>query len=874
MVDWLRDTVEVLWGAARHEEDHPTFRRRLREIARAGLLGGGILGFVGVAVYVGGQAILAGSSVGWSFGAVRSHDPIVLVDKIIVAVTLAGLLVAAYRRCSLRTARVAMGAAALVIAGASLYIDLVRDELAVEYLTIAFIVAVAAVPFRPLQTLALGTGLIGVLLSIVALGGVLVEVDLARIAWTGDVVHLTVVMLLMTGVSTLLYASRWAQYRARHRAETLRDEVAQLERTKSQFFANISHELRTPLTLILGPLEEALDERYGALSDALRRRLQTTREQAQRLQVLVEQLLDLSKLDEERMELDARPMALAPFLRRMRGLVASEAERRDLALRLDVQEPATACADPEALETIVTNLLLNALKYTPAGGQVRLQLRAVDGPPPQAEIRVRDTGPGIPDDVRATLFDRYARAADGERVTDLSAGLGLALVKELVDRHGGRVEVQTGDDASPAEPADGTAQNGTQESGDTDEAVGTEFVVRLPCSCDALPARDRADRDAPDEEAVADGAGARSDRQAAPSTALRIPSAKARPAAAPSRPSDDEAPTVLVVDDDRAVREYLRDILASHYDVRTAAGGDEALDLTRRLRPALVVSDVVMPGRDGFALCQAIREDEALRATPVILLTVRAEEDSRLEGLRHGADAYLGKPFHPDELRQRAENLIDVRRFLRHQQADAGALPTPRPGPGDAAAAGGPDREPDREPQDRAQAAEEAASAEAAAGAEDGAGAAASAEDGGAAPEAERDADEEASDFLQAVRRVVHRHVDNSNFGVAWLADEVDLSTRQLQRRIREATGLSAGAYIRTLRLQHAARLLREGTVDTVAAAADAVGYRDASHFSRLFREAFGVSPADLPDADAGDPSASDTAAASEAAASSSPPRS
>jgi signal transduction histidine kinase/DNA-binding response OmpR family regulator len=251
-------------------------------------------------------------------------------------------------------------------------------------------------------------------------------------------------------------------------------------------------------------------------------------------------------------------------------------------------------------------------------------------------------------------------------------------------------------------------------------------------------------------------------------------------------PTDDapsDAPAVLVVDDEAEMRTYLADLLGRNYQVVTATDGEAALDRLRDRPIDLVIGDVAMPGMDGVALCRAIRDDEQLRHLPVILLTARPEDRAQRANLEAGADAYVSKPFDPAELTARVENLIEIRRIVQDRV-----------------------RLPDWMDPDEATVSPEEA------------------------------------EFVEALNEVMDTHIDNSNFGVDWLADEMDLSARHLRRRIKDTTGLSASGFIRTRRLQHAAALLRKGA-DTVSDVASAVGYRDPSYFSRLFRETFGCSP-------------------------------
>jgi signal transduction histidine kinase/CheY-like chemotaxis protein len=587
----------------------------------------------------------------------------------------------------------------------------------------------------------------------------------ASILSVGQFLQLGVATFLLTGIGVVLYDSRYRQYDARRRAEAMRDEVAELESAKSRFFANLSHELRTPLTLILGPLQDVLEGRYGDLPDSLRQRLRAMKEQAERLRTLVTQLLWLSELDEGKRDLEARPIQLDSFLDRMASLFRSMADQEGVTVRVDADGSPSVCADPEALRRIVSNLLSNALEHTPEGGAVRIRARArTEGSEKWTLVSVRDSGPGLPDEVQDTLFERYAgTGASGSDLADVSLGIGLALVKELAERHGGRVEVESEQD------------------------FGTEITVVLPRSCASLPAGDVA----PDPESAPDAT-------VEPEVRHTLGTSDA---AMPIEPGTDERdetpsqekPTVLAVDDEAAVRDYLQDVLAPRYAVTGAEDGEEALQAARADTPDLVISDVRMPRLDGYELCQALRADETLRTVPIILLTVQKSAESRMEGLRQGADAYLEKPFRPEELRQRVENLIDVRQYIRAEQED-GATDDSGSATGD--------------------------------------------------PPSSSVADQ--SDFAAKVRDTVEGHLENSSFGVEWLADEMDLSTRHLQRRLKAEAGLSAAAFIRAVRLERAADLLDRGEVQTVREAASAVGYRDPSHFSRLFKEAHGQSPSNL----------------------------
>ncbi|MFB6249072.1 MAG: response regulator [Salinibacter sp.] len=786
------------------ESEHTGFRKSLRRLGRRGLIAVGVIGMLVTLVFSGSKAFFTVPSLEWTlWTASASSDQVLLFDKAIIALLSVGLIAAGLRGCSLRAERLLMAATVFLAATVSLLADLARGQLSVEYITLLFAGAVVAVPFRPWETAAMGLVFSGLFYTAGVYGPRWMpgQSGIDSVLVAGELIYTIVFAVLMVGASMLLYVSRRRQYQARRRqyqarreAETLRDEVAELEAAKSRFFANVSHELRTPLTVILGPLEDALAGRYGEVPSGLEERLRAMRGQVQRLQELVNQLLQLSKLDEGRMDLEARPIDLGHVLGRMKSLFRSMADRQGVEVRVETEGRSSACADPEALKQIVSNLLSNALEHTPDGGTVRLGATPAEGQPDgetderQVVLSVRDSGPGLPEEIQDNLFDRYV-GADGESAgaLDTSTGIGLAVVKELVERHGGTVAAES-------------------EAG-----FGTEITVTLPADCEALPDRDLAeDRESAAQAVVVE-------------TEERPPPDSPAPAALPltdagGRDGQDgaaERPQVLVVDDEDEVRRYLKEVLAPRYEVRGAADGEAGLRAAREKRPDLVISDVVMPRRDGYELCRAIRSDERLRGLPVVLLTVQDEQDDRLEGLKEGADAYLAKPFRPEELRQRVENLIGIRRYLQSRSG-------PAPSPGGAAPSGGAET-----------------SDETAPGMAEGDAA------GDDAAEHTRAVGRE-SEFLREIRSAVEEHVDNSSFGVEWLADEVDLSTRQLQRRLQEEAGLSAAAFIRAIRLERAAELLESGEVTTVTDAAGAVGYRDASYFSQLFKEAHGRSPSEL----------------------------
>jgi len=755
-------------------EEDSRFAATLTRLTQTGLQWGGLLGIAGVTVLVLVHAGLLGRPTAWWYPASFSSDIFVLWDKAVVVAVCAGAIALGRAKCRLTVGRWAGIGLALAIATVSLTHDAFRGILSVEYLILVYLLAVAVVPYRPWQA-----ALLGIALSLLFYGLGHYGLPGTRAAFPdlvkpGHLVRMGFATVVLSGVAALLHSTRYQQHEARQEAEELHEQVATLERAKSRFFADVSHEFRTPLTIVLGSLEEARAGRLGDVPEALKARLEQMAKQGRRMERLVNQLLELSTLDEGRLQLSVEEIDLAAFTQRTVPPFRQWADDEELSLQLDLpSDPCPVWVDPNRVEDVIANLLSNAIKYTPTEGTVRVRVDNADG---RVSLSVRDTGPGIPDELQARVFERQTsqlpvgddpdddtpRYADGNHW--IGMGIGLAHTRALVQRHGGQLDV------------------------DSEPGFGTEITVHFPKGTDHIRDDDRVE-EAPDDASPThrsvDGASGRT--------------SSTDDTDAPSPPED--APHILVVDDQAEMRQYLRRLFGGSYHVETAGSGADALDRLRNERPDLVISDVVMPEMDGIRLCRTIRDDEELRSLPVILLTGREESDVKRSGLEAGADAYVSKPFDPAELEARIENLIEIRRIVQAQV-----------------------RVPDwMEPKETTVSSEDA-------------------------------------DFLEALNKTVNEHIANSNFGVDWLADEMDLSTRHLRRRIKEVTRLSPAGFIRTRRLQHAAALLQDGA-DNISDVASAVGYRDASYFSRLFRETFGCPPGEYSERQHEPPENPDTSA-------------
>ncbi len=529
----------------------------------------------------------------------------------------------------------------------------------------------------------------------------------------------------------------------RHALETVEGQARQLKEldaAKSRFFANISHEFRTPLTLTLGPLRDVQAGMHGAIPESARAEIDLAIENARRQLELVDQLLELARLDAGQPDFRPREARLDECVRLAAAPFESLARRQHTRLDLDLPgDVVRGTLDEGKIERVIGNLLGNALKFTPSGGVVTMRLRtAADG---WAAIEVEDSGPGIPAHDLPHVFERFYRG-DQSLGHASGTGIGLALAREYVELHGGDIRAEN------------------RAGG------GTRVIVRLPVS--ATPADAAVSPDTHEGEA-----------QSVAGETPPIPADASRP--------DVERPCILVVDDHADMRAYLRKHLAPHYEVLEAARGDEALALVGVEMPDVIVSDVMMPGLDGYALCRAVKASPDTDFIPVVLLTAKAGAGSRLDGLEGGADDYLTKPFEPAELLARIRNLLLARERLKTRFLPRAARPALQPTPL-------PVQSPD-------------------------------------------------AALLERLQDVLDRESHEESFDVAALAAHLGMSRAQLHRRIKDVSASTPAEVIIQFRLERAALMLDQGA-GNVGEVAYAVGFRNVSHFVKRFRERYGQTPA------------------------------
>ncbi len=409
------------------------------------------------------------------------------------------------------------------------------------------------------------------------------------------------------------------------------DTLAELDRAKTAFLTNVSHEFRTPLTLLLGPLEDAIE---AARADRVQQeRLVMARRNGQRLLRLVNSLLEFSRIESGRAMLSPQPVELGAVTAQVASSFAGLCERAGIDLVLDCPS-VTADVDTDMWETIVLNLLSNAIKFT-YDGSITVRVEAMTSG--RARMRVIDTGTGIESQDLERLFERFYRASNARGRSVEGSGIGLSLVRSLVELHGGTVSI------------------------DSEPGRGTTVTIELPVSHDAPSGAGPPTRlpQARDNAYVAEA-----------EQWLDQPIAEQRD---PDTPGRRQRPLVLIADDNADMRAHLDRILSQRWDTVLVADGRAALDAVRRHRPDLVVTDVMMPLLDGFAFVQELREDHEVSATPVLMLSARAGTEAAGEGFAAGADDYLTKPFTTAELLHRAEGRLnaDARQRAHRAQQDA-----------------------------------------------------------------------------------------------------------------------------------------------------------------------------------------------------------
>jgi len=429
--------------------------------------------------------------------------------------------------------------------------------------------------------------------------------------------------LIATVASYFAERARIREFQLTYELDQRNRELAELDRIKSNFYANISHEFRTPLTLILAPIEDLLASDLNAKS---KNALKHIRDNAYRLLKLVNDLLDVQKLEEKKDFLEQQPVRLNSLLANITSTMQALAERKSINLEyVPATEELVVMGDQSALEKVFINLINNAVKFTEPGGAVRVKVSSSES---QCLVEVTDTGPGISEHDLPYIFERFRQADGSDTRKHQGTGLGLALVKELTQLHEGNIQVES------------------------ELGSGTRMQVNLPVYRGTLAEAESLERDidplqqfhrAADQMVIDEF-----DYQPNESTLDRA-----------------SLPRLLIVEDEPGIREYLSEIFADDYQVTVAKDGAEGLYQAQQSPVDLIILDWMLPKMDGLSICRAIKEDRQLSRIKVLLLTAKSDEKSKLDALANGTDDFLTKPFSTVEIKSRIHNLWNTAQLQR-----------------------------------------------------------------------------------------------------------------------------------------------------------------------------------------------------------------
>lgn len=554
---------------------------------------------------------------------------------------------------------------------------------------------------------------------------------------------------------TLLYAGRRQivqreRLKSRVQMEHLElEKIRELDHLKSRFFTNISHEFRTPLTLIQGPLKSLLNDSFkGEVKDAYRLILRNS----ERVLQLINQLLDLAKLEGGKLRLQATQNDLIEFTKVISASFSSLAESRSISFGQHFPyDQLWLYYQQEMLEKVIINLLSNAFKFTPEGGEVSIIISKHSADETEAElfpegfvkIGIRDSGAGIPEDQVEKIFDRFYQVDSSAVREQEGSGIGLALARELVELHHGLIKVESS------------------------LGQGSLFEIQMPFGKSHLMPSEISEKSQPHNlpgRFLVDQGGKIID-------------------VAEIEPDDNSKPIVLIVEDNSELRSFMGNQLSQNYQIKMAANGQQGLELGLELIPDLVITDLMMPKMDGVELCKRLKEDHRTSHIPIIILTAKADAESKLEGLQTGADSYLTKPFDEQELLVRVQQMIAQRQKLKEFFAHEVKL----------------------QPKDINI----------------------------------TSADE---NFLNRIMGIIESNMEDETFSVEKLGHEFGMSRSQIHRKLKALTDQSATELIRNFRLHRGMELLKN-QAGTVSEIAYRVGFSSPVYFTKCFHQYYGYSP-------------------------------
>lgn len=554
-------------------------------------------------------------------------------------------------------------------------------------------------------------------------------------------------LLLITGILFVIFTFLKKRLQLQNQLKLERERAVhlkELDQFKSRFYTNITHEFRTPITVILGMADQMQKDPKTYLQEGAL----LIRRQGGRLLQLINQLLDLSRLESNAFQLQLQQSDVVAYLSYLTQSFQSYANRQNLSLRFfSSMETLEMDYAPEQIKQILTNLISNAVKFTPSGGDIQVRLKTKRK---HLQIEIRDTGIGISKKDLPRIFDRFYQVDSSITRRSEGSGIGLAHTRELVRMMEGQILVQS------------------------ELGQGTTFLIMLPIRKEAPIIA------APIEKAKTEvGDVVLTEYTAGQTTNVA------------KKETKKELPQLLIIEDNPDVVFYLQSCLEKQYDLDVAYNGAIGLEKALKNIPDIIISDVMTPGKDGYEVCDILKNDERTSHIPIILLTAKAGAASRLEGLLAGADVYLSKPFLKKELFIRLEKLLELRRKLQNRYAGLALEPLNRRTIDDLIALKAPSIE---------------------------------------------------DIFLRKINDHILDNLSDADFGYLQLASKMQLSKSQLFRKLKALTGKSPAIYIRSIRLQKGKELLQNPDL-SIAEIAYEVGFKDPAYFSRTFSQEFGITP-------------------------------
>ncbi len=534
-------------------------------------------------------------------------------------------------------------------------------------------------------------------------------------------------------------------YRLKHKV-SIEQEISDI---KLRFFTNISHELRTPLTLITGPVEQLLNNK--TIEGKVREQLFIIERNANRMLRLVNQILDFRKIQNKKMKMHVQQIDLLPFVRQIIENFNYLANEQHINLSFKAPEyPVILWADTDKLEKIIFNLISNAFKYTPKGKNITIEITENEK---IISISIIDQGVGMTKNQLKRLFVRFENFSDQHIHTQESTGIGLSLTKELVEMHHGTITVES-------QPNEGSCFTVTLQKGNSHFDSNTEFIVSEDIVNKTINSTHN-------------------------DTAITISDK-------PEQKIEDNKNLILLVEDNNELRSFLKTILTESYNIVEADNGETGIRIACEQLPDIIISDIMMPHKNGIELLNELKNNESTSHIPIILLSAKSSIESKIEGMQYGADDYITKPFSATYLKARIQNIVEQRKRLQHIYCQT-LFPS----------------------------------------------------------KAEKKSVEKenipilsTSDqkFMDKLVQIITENMDNCDFSVDNMALAVDMSRSNFFRKLKSITGQSPIDFLKQMKMKRAVQLI-ESKGYNISEIAYMTGFNDAHYFSKCFKQAYGISP-------------------------------